>query len=477
MVYRYVPQDGDVHSGLYPYRRLDDVEILRPFKGTGGHEGYNIAYFADALDLAGGESLSHGLSLDSSGIGYAATLLGKSGILAILMPVRLADESVEVEVSTPAGPVEVIGAKVPDTGATNKNPSRAAIGRWLQKDLEWFRKSEILLGVGTVKSQGRYERWIATDRGAIRLPASVPNQPLTGITYENLEGWMKVNWPSEAPIPALGWRDIGHQALEQLAAITNGDYPAKLVKGLDAVRGLGAFVDPERYGLEHVVLSNGTLEATDGHKGIQVTELPYSEDDLEGRRNIGLNPGLFQGLPVYVSSSAWATSGHLLALATENVEIPNLSGIINTDEAFKQTFELTGPLIQQILKKSTAKKGKGEPLLILSPDGFHIDYAEHYYVTVINEHGEKRKKGKYRLHASIPFLKSLKPQNQKGISGVNFKYFKETIFAMSAKPGPITINLRGELDPWTFTKWGSPDIAAVLMPLRGVGEYDEDEEE
>lgn len=486
VTYRYLPRGlerEDITPELFPYRALEGVTIKTAKNPL---TGYNSSLMWDAFSLVGGKGSAPRITLFNMDKVSPGIVVGLPEMFAVVMPMRM--DQTEEETKAYFQPVHLakdykLSAKpvvMPRTGAKENNPKATHILAWLKKAFHTLNH----VAIGAIDTPTGPERWIVSmitpTQGCIRLPVAPgpeysdrqwgPQQRPISLDMGALRGWFRVNWPTTEPIGGKDNVDAQADLRECTAAINDAGRWTEL--GLPLLRGLTALVstDETRYGLTQVGLENGatggSLIVSDGHKGLIVTDLPPFAGLSQGKKAIGIPAELFTGKSIFVND-VYAASGHLVLKCEHSYQPPDLASIVKGRPAPRQTLELTGPIISQILRFPLKKVNKGDPILVADHDGFKIIYAIAY------EEKERRK-----IVGSAPFVKDLPntlndfPLDGSEEISVSFRYFKETLFAMTAKTGSVFLDLPGNRERmWVLTKWddvgafADANIFGVIMGL------------
>ncbi len=450
VTYRYALEGSDIHDDvLYPYKRLEGVDVLEPAKET---EAFRMALVVDALRLVGGTSAT----IESMGPLRPTIITGSDDAFVVVMPNRVnADEGRVVAIKFRQ--TVIASSRVPKTGASRAQPSLAQIKRWLGfiTGISGKKGEHYPVSIGAVEAERVVERWIVAHGGAIRLPIETaangqPAQPLTDRTVKNLTDWLAVNWPTLRAVP--GNEGTHSEQVESIAHLSGSEW-TKL--DIPPLRGLTAFVsdDHTRYGQLLVGLVGDTLIATDGHKGLMVSDvsgIPYT------KRPIGISAALFDGSPVFVNfKTAWGASGHLLLKGDDDAGTPDLKSLIEGGENPHSVLELSDAAIKVILKMKTAARDKATPLLQTYGKGFRVVYTK-----VIG----KATVGIIVHTANAPAGLPVSRQRPGADTAVSLAYFKEAIYAMSAERGPITLELPVSAAAMWILRKGR--ITVAIMPKR-----------
>ena len=445
VTYRFMVSQSD--PDITPFERLPLWDPPRESVTT--TTAYNLGYFIDALDLLGGGPVRGNVSGPMDPAYFQAA--GSKGAVVILMPMRVEAYEGVAPAAVKKTPSQSPKLRVPNTGANQHSPPKGKLERWVKK--LYYNLPSIQLAVGVFETEGGFERWITNGINAIRLPVERLSrgayQPQVELPGEALLGWIKVKWPTLEAIPGSS----SDSQLSDIAQITEVIGSEFSLSHTPPLRGLTALSDPEHEERQYVGLVDDVLMVTDGRKGLMVTGI---QDILPTPETFGVPPELFQGIPLQINyRSAYATSGHLLMKCRIDVNTPDLRQIIKPNRLPDKVIELTGPMLQRILKKGVAKKDGGVPMLVMDANGSRIDYLEFGGIGRSDT-----------LKTTQPFLSELKYTAADGIM-LNFVYFKQIIYAMTASRGSITMELKSPLEPVVLTReHQGMYITGVIVPFK-----------
>ena len=484
ITYRYLPKDaGFVSAELVPYRKMDVYQVVTSVRKDKPHF-FNAGLMEKSLGLVGGGGTAEFVSVHMKGPLDVAVITGMPSSYVLLMPMR-SDESVSD--TAPFEPVThtepVPSCTLPTPEIVQTNPGSGALVHWIKKLFD--ATNDTMLSIGAVMTPSGPERWITRHEfyypGVIRLPLAEgpiavsghPQQLAFTLKLEDLIIWLRALWPTTQPI----WRRdpflFQQTDIKDLCRQLDGNWArldAPVLRGMDAL----VSDNPNRYGLTHVGLTRegntSYLLASDGHKGL-IASFPASSEAW-GRpgespfpdSTVGLSPLLFQGFPVWLSSTHGA-SGHIVAEYERPYNPPDMIGVfLGTHRQPRHTLELTDAIIRQILRFPVKKVNKGEPLLVASRKGFEILYVLDYTERIRQPDGTFKKEPRTKIVGSTAFVSDLpsKLENFPEDVVVSFRFFKEVVYAMSAEPGAITLELPVESSrrPWYLRR---DDLTGLVM--------------